>query len=179
MGGVDLFPNDMDDRYVPIRAQYTPNGDVVCYGRHCHSDFQSQGVVAEYIAGKIVDYIFGDGVGFSVLDRQGRCTHKSPFGAGIKHYDDIIIGPDPCPGSAERDHYEIEVDEESDSGTGIDWAVWESGNAHDCRIHIRSWVTMALFVHTWIGFDWRVYYKEIRQVKLIDEIPARVPLPER
>lgn len=173
--GADIYGKYMDDAYVPIGAQYTAHADAIYYGSHCHSECTNNPSVADKLAKSIADYIFGNEIGFSAYVGSYWNSRKSPFGVGINHYEHEA-GPNPCPGDAERDHYEIEVSHESDIGTGIDWARWDSSNNHDCRVRISSWVTMATFIRTWIGFTTNVYKKEIRQVCLIDEIISDITL---
>ena len=59
VGGVDQYPQDMDDGLVPITAQYAPGADAAWYGDYGHSSFNQQPEVAAILADKILRYIFG------------------------------------------------------------------------------------------------------------------------
>jgi pimeloyl-ACP methyl ester carboxylesterase len=72
------------------------------------------------------------------------------------------------PAGLERDHYEVEV-ESGTQGTGIGQVSWESGDALDLRLRILS---QAQSPFHWFRVQWRVYYKESRQRKIIDEFPV-------
>nr|MBC8273378.1 hypothetical protein [Chloroflexota bacterium] len=75
------------------------------------------------------------------------------------------------PMDVERDHYEVEIV----AGTplaGVRSVSWATDDPRDLRLEIGSWAERPF---RWLEAEWRVYYKENRQRKVIDEIPA---LPE-
>jgi hypothetical protein len=72
------------------------------------------------------------------------------------------------PAGLERDHYEVEG-ETGTQGTGIGQVSWETGDALDLRLRILS---QAQSPFHWFRVQWRVYYKESRQRKVIDEFPV-------
>lgn len=70
-----------------------------------------------------------------------------------------------------RDHYEVEIV----AGTplaGVRGVSWATDDPRDLRIQITS---SAERPFRWFEAEWRVYYKESRERRVIDEIPA---LPE-
>ena len=72
------------------------------------------------------------------------------------------------PTDAKRDHYEVEIV----AGTplaGIEDVSWATDDPRDLRLQISSWAERPF---RWFEAEWRVYYKENRQRKVIDEIPA-------
>ena len=75
--GFDPLPRDMDDEIVPISAQYADGADVVYYGEHAHSDFETDPVIASYQAEFILRYIFGGTIEYSVLADQGNSRHAA------------------------------------------------------------------------------------------------------
>jgi pimeloyl-ACP methyl ester carboxylesterase len=77
VSGVDPLPRDMDDRIVPISAQYADGADVVYYGEHGHSDFETDPALASYQAEFILRYIFGGTIEYSVLADQGSLKHTA------------------------------------------------------------------------------------------------------
>jgi len=76
------------------------------------------------------------------------------------------------PVGTERDHYEVEII----TGTlltSITRASWETDNPCDLRLRIWSEAERPF---RWFKAEWRVYFKEIRQKKVIDEIPGQTLL---
>jgi pimeloyl-ACP methyl ester carboxylesterase len=73
------------------------------------------------------------------------------------------------PSGIERNHYEVEIETGTQS-TGIRGVFWETGNPNDIRLHIRS---QAQRPFHWFRVQWRVYYTESREVKLIDTLPLK------
>jgi len=72
------------------------------------------------------------------------------------------------PTDAKRDHYEVEIV----AGTplaGVRGVSWATDDPRDLRLEIGSWAERPF---RWFEAEWRVYYKENRQRKVIDEIPA-------
>jgi len=72
------------------------------------------------------------------------------------------------PTDAKRGHYEVEIV----AGTplaGIEDVSWATDDPRDLRMQITSWAERPF---RWFEAEWRVYYKENRQRKVIDEIPA-------
>ena len=72
------------------------------------------------------------------------------------------------PDSTKRAYYEVNITD----GTplvGITQAMWSSRDTRDLRLQVFS---EAHSPFRWFTAEWRVYYKESRQKKIIDEIPA-------
>lgn len=68
-----------------------------------------------------------------------------------------------------RDHYEVEIV----SGTplsSITRVSWETDDVRDVRLRIQSEAESPL---RWFKAEWRVYLKETRQRRVIDEIPGQ------
>ncbi len=77
-GGVDGYPRDMDDGLVPIDAQYTDAADTIYYGQHAHSEVETQSNVTQFIADRILRYIFGGTVECTApTGRGGTFEHKA------------------------------------------------------------------------------------------------------
>ncbi len=77
ISGTDVLPRDMDDKIVPISAQYAKGADIVYYGEHGHSDFVEDPVLASYLAENILRYIFGGTMEYSVLRSSGSYEHQA------------------------------------------------------------------------------------------------------
>jgi len=90
VSGVDPLPRDMDDSIVPISAQYAEGADMVYYGEHGHSDFETDPVVASYQAEFILRYIFGGTIEYSVLDDQGSFKHTAGWMPVAYRWNDTI-----------------------------------------------------------------------------------------
>jgi hypothetical protein len=71
------------------------------------------------------------------------------------------------PSGITRSHYEVELD----TGTqlaSIGQVTWEADDPRDLRLRIWS---QAQSPFRWFKAQWRVYYKESLQRKVIDELP--------
>jgi len=75
------------------------------------------------------------------------------------------------PKGTERDHYEVEITTATPL-TGIKRVSWATNDSRDTRLRIWS---EAESPFRWFEAKWRVYTKESRQRKVIDEIPAEAP----
>lgn len=73
------------------------------------------------------------------------------------------------PAGTERDHYEVEIATGTPL-TGITYVSWVTNDPRDLRAIVWS---EAESPFRWFQAEWRVYFKEIRQRKVIDEIPAK------
>ena len=90
VSGVDVLPRDMDDRIVPISAQYANLADVVYYGEHAHSDFTNDPVLASYLAEFILRYVFGGTINYSYLAEQGSFKHTAGWFPVSYNWNDTI-----------------------------------------------------------------------------------------
>ena len=77
------------------------------------------------------------------------------------------------PEGVKRDHYEVEVVTGTPL-TAIRNVSWATGVSQDVRLLVES---EAESPFRWFQAEWRVYYKESRLRKVIDEIPAQAPSP--
>jgi pimeloyl-ACP methyl ester carboxylesterase len=73
------------------------------------------------------------------------------------------------PSGIKRDHYEVEI-ETGTQYTSIRQVSWETNDLRDVRLRIWS---QAESPFRWFKAQWRVYFKESRQRKIIDELPVR------
>jgi pimeloyl-ACP methyl ester carboxylesterase len=73
------------------------------------------------------------------------------------------------PSGIKRDHYEVELDTGTQL-TSIRQVSWETDDPRDVRLRIWS---QAQSPFRWFKSQWRVYFKESRQRKIIDELPVR------
>ncbi len=73
------------------------------------------------------------------------------------------------PEGIERNHYEVEIETGTQS-TAISGISWETSDASDIRLRIR---TQAQSPFHWFRVQWRLYYTESREVKLIDSFPIK------
>ena len=71
-----------------------------------------------------------------------------------------------------RYHYEVEITDGTPL-TGIRRVSWLTDDPRDLRLRIWS---EAQSPFRWFKAEWRVYYKETLQKKVIDEIPAGIPV---
>ncbi len=88
--GVDALPRNMDDNIIPISAQYSDGADIIYYGEYGHSDFAVLDEVAEFMADKILRYIFGGRIECSVLARNGTFEHKANWLLGTDYWEDVV-----------------------------------------------------------------------------------------
>jgi pimeloyl-ACP methyl ester carboxylesterase len=72
------------------------------------------------------------------------------------------------PVGIERNHYEVEI-ETGTQVTGVSRISWETSDPRDIRLHIWS---QAQSPFHWFRVQWRVYYKESREMKIIDSLPV-------
>ncbi len=73
------------------------------------------------------------------------------------------------PPEIKRDHYEVEIFTGTPL-TGIRLASWAGDDPRDLRLQIRS---EAEGPYRWFKAEWRVYSKEVLQMRVIDEIPVQ------
>jgi len=73
------------------------------------------------------------------------------------------------PQGIERNHYELEI-ETGTQVTGISGISWVTSDPRDLRLLIRS---QSQSPFHWFRAQWRVYYTESREVKLIDTFPLK------
>ncbi|MFC1907987.1 esterase/lipase family protein [Chloroflexota bacterium] len=69
-----------------------------------------------------------------------------------------------------RDHYEVEIVTGTPL-TNITSVLWQTDDSRDLRLQIQS---QAESPFRWFQVEWRVYSKENRQVRVVDEIPEQV-----
>jgi len=77
------------------------------------------------------------------------------------------------PAEFKRDHYEVEI-VTGTPFTNIGHVSWVTDDPRDLRLRIRSEADSPF---RWFKAEWRAYFKESRQRKVIDEIPVQ-PLSE-
>ncbi|MFC2057086.1 esterase/lipase family protein [Chloroflexota bacterium] len=90
--GVDVWPRNMDDGTVPLRAQFTEDADVVYYGEYGHSDIATMNEPSKLVADQILHYIFGEPVECSVITRTGSFGHEADWLLGTDQWTDIVGG---------------------------------------------------------------------------------------
>jgi hypothetical protein len=184
MNGIDTYPHDMDDGLVPISAQYSEGCDAVYYGEWAHDDFSKLPEVASYIADQILLYLFGGMIESPVLTSSGTFEHHAGWFPVKYHWEDELGQmPDPSGvvvpfykwierenivGGIRRDHYEIKI-VNGTSLSRIPRISWMTDNVDDTRLRVWS---QAEGPFRWFKAEWKVYSRESRQRKVIDEIPA-------
>jgi hypothetical protein len=84
-----------------------------------------------------------------------------------------ILGRGLLPPGGQRDHYEVSIITGTPL-TSITAVSWLSDNPRDLRLTIAS---QAESPFRWFQAEWRVFTKEIRQKRVIDEIPAQTAIP--
>ncbi len=180
-GGVDLYPRDMDDGAIPISAQYSDGADVVYYGEYGHSDMQTINEVADFIAAKILQYVFGGNIEFSALAREGSFQQKAGLLIGRDYWQDILgdeLGLSgrvmhwnesytswqewedvleyypPTYENELRSRYEVSKVESSAIFTSIEEVRWlYPDNPADCRVYLRTRAAP----RNSIEVDWSIY----------------------
>ncbi|MBN1191204.1 MAG: hypothetical protein JXA46_15715 [Dehalococcoidales bacterium] len=91
-GGIDPLPRNMDDTIVPLSCQYSDGADVIYYGEYHHGEFTEEDVLSDYVADRILSYIFGGNVECSVFARGGSFEHKAGLLPGTNHWEDMVGG---------------------------------------------------------------------------------------
>jgi pimeloyl-ACP methyl ester carboxylesterase len=89
-GGVDVWPRDIDDGVVPISAQYSDGADVIYYGEYAHSTLGVSDEIAQYIADRIIRYVFGLSVECCVFSRSGTIEHDADWLLGKDKWNDMV-----------------------------------------------------------------------------------------
>jgi pimeloyl-ACP methyl ester carboxylesterase len=75
------------------------------------------------------------------------------------------------PEGVERDHYEVEISTGTPL-TSIKYVSWLTDNPRDLRLQVMS---QAESPFRWFRAEWRVYAKEARERRIIDELPRDFP----
>jgi hypothetical protein len=96
---------------------------------------------------------------------QTRAAPRNSVQVGWTVYQQGLL-----PLGIERDHYEVEIATGTPL-TNIGHVSWETADTRDVRLRIWS---EAESPFRWFKAQWRVYFKESRQRKVIDEIPVQV-----
>jgi pimeloyl-ACP methyl ester carboxylesterase len=180
-GGLDPYPRDMDDGALPMSAQYSDGADVIYYGECGHSEFHTVKKVADFLAGEIIQYIFGGTIECSVLARDGGFGHKAPSFLGTDYWQDIIGDVFGISGKLlhwnqsyikwqewediaeyypptyekdQRSRYEASQVRSSAIFAGIEEVRWlNPDNPEDCHLYLRTRVAP----RSYIQVDWRIY----------------------
>ncbi len=177
-GGVDAWPRNMDDSTIPISAQYSDDADVIYYGQHGHGDFEESEAVAGFMAGQILDYIFGGTIECSVFVRSGIFEHKANWLPGTDYWEDTVgsvlvdsgrlehfnesffwwqqwqdvLGE--CPEGSTRSNFQVNAVNPFIFFTGLGEAKWFIPyDSKDCRLYVRSWAAP----RNRVKVDWEIY----------------------
>jgi pimeloyl-ACP methyl ester carboxylesterase len=185
IGGVDPWPRSMDDGVVPLSAQYSDGADLVYYGEHGHSDFAVFDEVADFMAEKILRYIFGEYVECSVLARGGIFQHEAGWVPGTDYWEDIV-GELPastdtfqhrnesffkwqewedivgwCPSGGKRSNYFVTRSGSLPFFTDIEELRWlNPDDPEDCRLYIRTRVAP----RSSIQVNWSIHRQGLLQL---------------
>jgi hypothetical protein len=178
VGGVDAMPRNMDDNIIPVSAQYSARADVVYYGEYSHNDFATSDEVAGFMAEQILRYIFGGGIGCSVLARSGTLEHTAGWLPGTDYWEDVVgevlvssgslrhmnesfirwqewedvVGEYPAEGK--RGSYRVSQVRHFPFLSGIEESHWlSSDNLEDCRLYLRTRAAPRNYVEV----DWSIY----------------------
>jgi pimeloyl-ACP methyl ester carboxylesterase len=178
VGGVDAMPRDMDDNIIPISAQHTDSADVVYYGEYSHNHFAESERVAESIAERVLDYIFGGEIDCSVLVRGGNLEHTAGWLPGTDYWEDVVgevlvssgsleysndsffrwqewedvVGE--CPLGSKRSSYRVVLKNNFPLFSSVEevgWAV--PGDIGDCRLYLRTRVAP----RDRLEVEWEIY----------------------
>jgi len=180
-GGVDPYPRDMDDGALPMSAQYSDGADVIYYGEYGHSEFHFIKELADFMAGEILQYIFGGTIECPVLSRDGGLQHKAGSLLGTDFWQDIIgdvLGKSsriwhwnpsyvkwqewediaeyypPTYENDLRSRYEVSLVDSAAILTGIEELRWlNPDNPEDCRFYLLTRAAP----RNYIQVDWKIY----------------------
>ena len=180
-GGLDPYPRDMDDGALPMSSQYSDGADVIYYGEYGHSDFHIMKEVTDFMAGQILQYIFGGTIQCSVLARDGDFEHRATSLLGTEYWQDIVDDVFGISGSmwhwnqsyikweewediAEyypptyekdlRSRYEISEVRSAAIFTGIEEVRWlNPDDPSDCRLYLRTRAAPRNYVQVY----WKIY----------------------
>jgi len=180
-GGVDPYPRDMDDGALPMSAQYSDGADVIYYGEYGHSEFHFIKGLADFMAGEILQYIFGGTIECPVLSRDGDLQHKAGSLLGTDFWQDIIgdvLGKSsriwhwnpsyvkwqewediaeyypPTYENDLRSRYEVSLVDSAAILTGIEELRWlNPDNPEDCRFYLLTRAAP----RNYIQVDWKIY----------------------
>lgn len=180
--GVDGYPRDMDDGFVPISAQYSTGADVFYYGEHAHGDFAHLAPVAGIVADALLRYVFGSDLEFSVLAGEGAFQHTAGWLPATYRWDEVFgerligsgslthvneslfnvhewedtVGDSPS-GSA-RGSFQVRL---RDSLPFLTWVVesrWlDPTNTADSRLYIHTWT----YPRTSVILDWSTFGQQL------------------
>lgn len=176
--GVDAWPRNMDDGLVPLSAQYSDAADVVYYGEYGHGDFEESEEVAGFLAGQILDYIFGGTIECSVFVRSDTFEHKANWLPGTDYWDDILGGilvdsgrlehfnesffwwqfwedtVGESPEESTRSTYQVSAVNPFLFFTGVSDSGWfVADDSQDCQLYIKT----SAAPRNCVKVDWKVY----------------------
>jgi pimeloyl-ACP methyl ester carboxylesterase len=97
-----------------------------------------------------------------------RAAPRSSIQIDWGFYQNVLL-----PTGIDRDHYEVEV-ESGTQLTAIGDISWETSDLRDVRLRISS---QSPGPFRWFKVNWRVYYKQSQQRKVIDEFPLQALQP--
>jgi len=183
--GLDPYPRDMDDGALPMSAQYSDDADVIYYGEYGHSDFHLIEEATDFMAGQILEYVFGGTIQCPVLDREGGFEHRAASLLGTEHWQDIVgevFGTNgslwhwnqsynkleewediveykpPIYGGDLRSRYEISQFRSWPLFTGIEEVRWlNPDDPSNFNIYIRTRAAPQSYVQV----DWKIYRQEL------------------
>lgn len=178
VGGLDGWPRDMDDGFVPISAQYSDGADVVYYGESGHGDFSNSADATQFMGEQILGYLFGGDIGSPVVARSGAFGHRAgwlpirysweeTFGevlqstGRLSHTNESYLKPQywedvvgDCPPGTVRGSYEVQPVNSLPLITGIQEARWLTADVpDDCRLYVRSKAAPK----TRVQLDWNIF----------------------
>lgn len=180
--GVDGYPRDMDDGFVPISAQYASGADVFYYGEYAHGDFAHSAPVARLVADAILRYVFGSNIELSTLASQGSFQHTAGW-LPVNYRWDEIFGERPISSGRithvneslfnVREWEDVVGDSQPDSAHGsfqvanrdslpiltrVPESRWlNPANPADGRLYVRSWAWPRMTVTV----DWSTYGQQL------------------
>jgi pimeloyl-ACP methyl ester carboxylesterase len=161
VSGVDPLPRDMDDKIVPVSAQYSEGADVVYYGEHDHSEFNDSDELSGIMADNILRYVFSKRIDVSVPDKSGTFNHEANWMPVVEKWEDSfgsitassgkiihqnesyikcrewedVVGEGT--GTGNRDSFSLRMDS-LPVLTGIVESRWQTGNPENCWIYIKT-----------------------------------------
>lgn len=188
-GGVDGYPRDMDDGVLPLSAQYSDSADVVYYGEYTHTDFGNSNEAGEFMAGEILQYIFGGVIECSVFVKDGSFEHEAGglFGTDYwqdlvgdvlaqsgklwhwnqsytrwQQWEDVVEYSPPTYEKYKRSRYEISRVRSSAIFTRIEDSHWlETDNPEDFRLYVQTRAAPRNYVQV----DWNIYRQDLLPVE--------------
>lgn len=148
-----MFPRDLDDGTIPLKAQYVDNATVMYYGEKAHEAVFRDEESTEIIAHTIIDFLRGLPVMHSVQIKNGQVTFDR---FGLTNADTFEKTLAHCAILNEkRSHFEIQINPDSSwFHLSMVKAEWNTADSFNGSINL---MVSGLRAFSQISIDWMIF----------------------